>query len=99
MNVGFAPESGAKADMQEGPDRADIFAKRFCSSDRARLIRAQAPKHKIDSNILPFRFDCLFHGTFAATFATISANRRGRPSHSDGCKAGARQRLEGYPRP
>ena len=58
---------------------ADIVAKRFCPSDRARLIQAQAPMRNIDSNSLLRRFDCcrfLFHRAFAATFATISARLR-----------------------
>ena len=59
--------------------RADFVAKRFCPSDRARLIQDLAPLHNLDSNTLRRRFDCcqfLFHRTFAATFATISASCR-----------------------
>jgi len=39
--------------------RGRYCCKRFCSSDRARLIQTAARKRKIDSNIRPFRFDCL----------------------------------------
>src|SRR6516225_7820543 len=58
---------------------ADIVAKRFCPSDRARLIQVEARMRNIDSNTLPRRFYCcrfIFHRTFAATFATISAHLR-----------------------
>ena len=59
---------------------ADIVAKRFCPSDRARLIQVETRMRNIDSNTFLRRFDCcrfLFHRTFATTFATISA-RTGR---------------------
>ena len=78
-NVSFSLVSGARADMQErnGSDR--YCCKRFCPSGRARLIQVEARMRNIDSNTLPRRFDCcrfLFHRTFAATFATISASSR-----------------------
>src|SRR5215471_910588 len=59
------------------PYMTDIVAKRFCPSDRARLIQVEARMRNIDSNTLPRRFYCcrfLFHRAFAATFATISAH-------------------------
>jgi hypothetical protein len=64
---------------------ADIVAKRFCPSERARLIQGQARMRNVDSKIFRRRFDCcefLFHRIVAATFATISAHlcRRDWPS-------------------
>jgi hypothetical protein len=56
---------------------ADIVAKRFCASERARLIRDQAPVRNIDSKIHSPRFDRCpfsFYSVSAVTFATISAN-------------------------
>jgi len=55
---------------------ADIVAKRFCPSERARLIQDLAPMRNLDSRNGRSRFDCcriLFHRTFAETFTTKSA--------------------------
>src|SRR6266508_4907279 len=58
---------------------ADFVAKRFCASERARLIQDQAPMRNIDSRIQSLRFDrCvfLFYSLSAVTFATKSATSR-----------------------
>src|SRR5688572_646905 len=55
----------------------DTVEKRFCSSERARLIQDQAPMRNVDSEIHSPRFDCcvfLFYSPYAATFSTVSAN-------------------------
>ena len=56
---------------------ADIVAKRFCSSKRARSIQDRAPMRNVDSKIHAARFYCfkfLFHSFATATFATKSAH-------------------------
>jgi hypothetical protein len=53
----------------------DAVEKRFCSSERARLIQDQAPMRNLDSKIYSPRFDCcvfLFYSLSAATFSTTS---------------------------
>jgi hypothetical protein len=53
----------------------DAVEKRFCSSERARLIQDQAPMGNLDSKIHSPRFDCcvfLFYSLSAATFSTAS---------------------------
>jgi hypothetical protein len=56
----------------------DIVAKRFCSSDRARLIQGRghgsARLIQIFGRSDSIVADSLFHRTLAATFATISAD-------------------------
>jgi hypothetical protein len=76
IRSGPGPLAAVPASRRAGPRWADIVAKRFCPSDRARLIQVEGRMRNIDSNTLPRRFDCcrfLFHRTFEATFATISA--------------------------
>jgi hypothetical protein len=66
---------------------ADSVAKRFCASERARLIQDQAPTRNIDSRIQSLRFDCcvfLFYSLSSVTFATQSA-RRGLGANLVGC--------------
>src|SRR5438094_6977795 len=60
------------------PELADLFAKRFCASEWARLIQNQGSRRKVDSRIHSPRFDCcafLFYSFSAVTFATQSARR------------------------
>ena len=60
----------------ERPELADFVAKRFCSSECARLIQDRAPMRNFDSRITSLRFDCcafLFYSVSAVTFATKSA--------------------------
>src|SRR4051812_28147780 len=55
---------------------ADCVAKRFCASERARLIQDHAPICNVDSRFHSPRFDrCvfLFYSLSAVTFATQSA--------------------------
>src|SRR5215510_10287659 len=57
------------------PLLVDAVEKRFCSSERARLIQDQAPMRNVDSKIRSPRFDrCvfLFYSLSAATFSTAS---------------------------
>jgi hypothetical protein len=58
------------------PQLADCVAKRFCASERARLIQDQAPMRNVDSKIHSPRFvrcGFLFYSFSAVTFATQSA--------------------------
>jgi hypothetical protein len=55
---------------------ADFVAKRFCSTERARLIQEQKSLRNLDSKIQTPRFYCcifLFYNFSSATFATKSA--------------------------
>src|SRR5215510_3805977 len=61
------------------PLLVDAVEKRFCSSERARLIQDQAPMRNVDSKIRSPRFDrCvfLFYSLSAATFSTASTRSR-----------------------
>jgi hypothetical protein len=73
------PQSRHRASQAEGLLWADFVAKRFCSSEHARLIQDQAPRRNVDSKIHSPRFDCCqfqFYSFSAATFATKSAKIR-----------------------
>src|SRR5215510_12018483 len=62
------------------PLLVDAVEKRFCSSERARLIQDQAPMRNVDSKIRSPRFDrCvfLFYSLSAATFSTASVRSGG----------------------
>ena len=71
-----APNIGHSSASLIGLFGADCVAKRFCASERARLIQDQAPMRNVDSGIPSLRFDCcvfLFYSFSEATFATKSA--------------------------
>src|SRR5262245_41392086 len=73
LNVRYSPNSGGKPDIAKGRSRADYVAKRFCSSERARLIQDQTPTRNADSKTHTTRIVCcvfLFYSFSAATFAT-----------------------------
>src|SRR5207248_5787774 len=89
-NVRFGALRGLNSIGAQCPTSADCVAKRFCASERARLIQDQAPMRNVDSRIHSTRFDCcvfLFYSFSAVTFATKSANsglmhRSKQDSHS-----------------
>jgi len=55
----------------------DAVEKRFCATERARLIQDQAPMRNVDSKIHSLGFDCFkfrFYRFFADTFSTASTH-------------------------